>query len=104
MLTKKEMLGVLKLLDAVGEIAIDIFWGDSPMISKEEQEAFTKEEYDAIWENAVLLVLADLCKDENNEWVSEITMNLSDHYGAEVWRHLLRKELKEAQREENEEN
>ena len=93
-MTHEEMKAVLRLLDAIGETAVDIFWGGDPGISDEERDSLSPEDFDRAYDEACLAYLAEMEWSENH-WLYELHSIMADHYGKEMRKRLLQKELEE---------
>ena len=93
-MTHKEMKAVLHLLNAVGETATDIFWGNDPRITDNERNSLSPEDFDRAYDEACLAYLTELEWSESH-WLYELNSIMADRYGNEVRKRLLQKELEE---------
>ena len=96
-MTPEETVAIKALLDskAVGEIAVDIFWGNNPGITDKERDSMKPEDFDGAYEEACWSYLTDLAWSENS-WLDEMKGSMAQHYGEALRRRLLRKEAQQA--------
>ena len=88
----EDLKNLQQFLEGLGLIATDIFWGNYPGISDEEQALLTSDEYGEAYSEACIDYMNELCEKEVN-WVHELNCDMAYRYGMAVKRRILKKEL-----------